>query len=256
VLTEMNRFDEAVQCFETTKQHCERRGLFLWAAIADRGISQMHFLRGNYSTALRILEQVRRKHEELDDARRVGLCDMDRAEIYLQLNLFDDAAKLAGRAYEILDRLGSRYEAAKCLTYQGIAEFKRLNDRDAEASFIAARDVFTNEGNDLWVAVVDLWRAQLLLRQQQFAAAQRLALHSAEVFEKQQVPVRAANARVLSAQSMQGLANTASALNEAQKALREVEGYHAPWVSYQCYNTLGRLMELDGAIEEAEQLYL
>ncbi|MBI4471829.1 MAG: CHAT domain-containing protein, partial [Acidobacteria bacterium] len=256
VLTEMNRFDEAVQCFEMTKQHCERHGMVLWAAIADRGVSQMNFLRGNYSTALRILEQVRRKHEELDDARRVGLCDMDRAEIYLQLNLFDDAAKLATRAYETLNRMGSRYEAAKCLTYQGIAEFKLLNDKDAEKAFLAAREVFTKEGNELWVAVVDLWRAQLLIRQQQFSTAQELARRSAETFEKQQVPVRAANARVLSAQSWQELDNTASALDEAQKALDEIEGYHAPWVSYQCYNTLGRLKELDGAFEEAEQLYL
>jgi len=56
VLTEMNRFDEAVQSFEVTKEHCERHGMTLWGALADRGISQMHFRRGNYSTALRILE--------------------------------------------------------------------------------------------------------------------------------------------------------------------------------------------------------
>ena len=47
VLTEMNRFDEAVQSFELTKEHCERHGMTLWAAMADRGISQMHFRRGN-----------------------------------------------------------------------------------------------------------------------------------------------------------------------------------------------------------------
>src|SRR5207237_4234030 len=112
VLTEMNRFDEAVQSFEVTKEHCEKHGLTLWAAIADRGISQMHFRRGNYSTALRILEQVLRRHEELGDAGRVGLCDMDRAEIYLELNHFDDVAKIAARAYEEFNRLGKRYERA------------------------------------------------------------------------------------------------------------------------------------------------
>ena len=41
-----------------------------------------------------------------------------------------------------------------------------------------------------------------------------------------------------------------------QKALDEIEGYHAPWISYQCYNTLGRLKEVNGATEEAEQFYL
>jgi CHAT domain-containing protein len=256
VLTEMNRFDEAVQSFELTKEHCERHGLRLWAALADRGVAQMNFLRGNYSTALRILEQVRRRHEELDDARRVGLCDMDRAEIYLELNLFDDAAAIASKAFETFERLANRYEAAKCLTFKGIAEFKLLNDKEAETAFISAREMFTKEGNDLWVAVIDLWRAQLLTRQQQFSAAQELAQRSAEIFEKQQSPVRAANARVLSAQSWQEMHEPTSALEEAQRALSEVEGYHAPWVSYQCYNTLGRLKEVNGATEVAEELYV
>ena len=256
VLTEMNRFDEAVQSFEITKDHCERHGLTLWAAIADRGISQMHFRRGNYSTALRILEQVRRRHEELEDARRVGLCDMDRAEIYLELNLFDDAAKIAARAYETFHRLGNRYEAGKCLTHQGIAHFKTMQDKEAEKALLAAREDFVKEGNDVWIAVVDLWRAQLLTRQQQFSTAQELAQRSAEVFEKQQAPARAANARVLSAQTFLELEERTPALEEAQKALDEIEGYHAPWVSYQCYNTLGRLKELNGAVDEAEQLYM
>jgi len=216
----------------------------------------MHFRRGNYSTALRILEQVRRRHEQLDDARRVGLCDMDRAEIYLELNLFDDAADIAARAYNIFQRLGNRYEAAKCLTYQGIAYFKTLEDKDAEKALSAAREIFVNEGNDLWVAVVDLWRAQLLTRQQQFSIAQELAQRSAEIFERQQAPARAANARVLSAQSFLELEERTPALREAQRALDGIEGYHAPWVSYQCYNTLGRLKELNGSIDEAEQLYM
>jgi tetratricopeptide (TPR) repeat protein len=256
VLTEMNRFDEAVQCFESTKAHCEQHGLQLWAAMADRGISHMHFLRGNYSTSLRILEQVRRKHEELGDARRVGLCDMDRAEIYLELNLFEDAARIAAKASEVFERLANRYEAAKCLAFQGIAEFKLQNDHNAEKALLAATDMFNREGNDMWVAALDLWRAQLLIRQQQFSAAQELAQRSAEVFEKQQVPVRAANARVLSAQSWQALNRRETALEEAQRALDELVGYDAPWVSYQCYNTLGRLKELNGAIAEAEQLYI
>jgi CHAT domain-containing protein len=256
VLTEMNRFDEAVQSFEITKTHCEKHGLTLWAAIADRGISQMHFRRGNYSTSLRILEQVRRRHEELGDARRVGLCDMDRAEIYLELNLFDDAERMAARAFETFHRLGNRYEEATCLTHQAIALFKKMQDKDAEKALLAAREIFVNEGNELFVGVVDLWRAQLLIRQQQFSTAQELAQHTAEIFERQQAPARAANARVLSAQSWLELSEPAPALREAQKALDEIEGYHAPWISYQCYNTLGRLKELAGSLDEAEQLYM
>src|SRR5258708_25453893 len=52
------------------------------------------------------------------------------------------------------------------------------------------------------------------------------------------------------------LEETAAELREAQKALDEIDGYHAAWVSYQLYNTLGRLKEVNGATVEAEQLYL
>src|SRR5262249_55403832 len=128
--------------------------------------------------------------------------------------------------------------------------------KDAERSLLTARDIFLKEGNEVWIAVIDLWRAQLLIRRQQFSMAQELAQRAAEVFEKQQAPARAANARVLSAQSWLELDETAPALQEAQKALEEIKGYHAPWVSYQCYNTLGRLKEVNGMVEEAEQLYL
>jgi len=256
VLTEMNRFDEAVQSFEITKQHCEQHGLTVWAALADRGISQMHFRRGNYTAALRILERLRRKHEDLRDNRRVGLCDLDRAEIYLELNLFEDAANIARRAYETFNSLGNKYEAGKCLAYQAVAEFKLLKDKDAERTLLAAHDIFLREGNEIWIAIIDIWRAQLLTRRQEFAMAQELARRAAEVFEKQNAPARAANARVMSAQSWLELDARAPALREAQKALEEIEGYHVPWVSYQCYSTLGRLKEFSGNIDEAEQLYM
>src|SRR5207247_6662797 len=149
-----------------------------------------------------------------------------------------------------------RYEAAKCLTYQGIAEFKLLHVKDAEKALVRARDIFLKEGNELWTAVIDLWLAQLLTRQQQFSTAQELAQRSAEVFERQQAPARAANARVLSAQSFLELEERTPALREAQRALDGIEGYHARWGSDQCYNTLGRLKELNGSIDEAEQLYM
>jgi CHAT domain-containing protein len=255
-LSDMNRFDEAVEAYETTKQHCERNGLTLWADIADRGIARMHFMRGNYSTALRMAEQLRRKHEAAADLRRVALCDLDRAEIYLQLNLFDEAASLVGKASRTFRRLGNRYEAAMCLMFLGIAEFKRLNDHGAEQAFLEAREMFTAEGNDVFEAAVDMWRAQLAIRDKRFEPARELAGRAAETFDGRHAPVRAASARLLAAQSCHGLGDMPAAMAEAGKALAGIEGFHAPWVSYQVYNTLGRLREICGLGDEAGECYL
>jgi len=256
VLTDMNRFDEAVEAYQETKSHCERNGLALWADIADRGVSRMHFLRGNYSTALRMIEEVRRKHAAAKDVRRVAYCDLDRAEIYLQLNLFDDASTLSRRAHETFEELGNRHETAMALLFHGIAEFKLLHGHEAQKSFSRSREIFNRAGNETWRATVDLWRAQLLMREQNFSEAQKLARNCAEAFEKQRVPVRAANARLLCAQSLEELKESGEALKEAQQALESLEGFYAPWVSYQAFHSLGRLKELAGDTADAESLYL
>ena len=256
VLTEMNRFDEALEAYRKTREHSEQHGLSLWVDIVDRGMSSIYLHRGNSSSALQMLDKIRQKHEAANDSRRVALCDIDRSEIYLKLNLFEDASSVAGRAFEIFDKLGNRYESALLLKYQGIAEFELMHNADAHTAFLRARELFVQEGNELSVASVDLCLAQILMRQHQFAEAVRLSRRSAESFEKEHVPVRAADARVLSAQSLEQLHDTASAVAEAQRALQEIDGLHAPWVSYQAFNTLGRLRELEGGTEEAEALYM
>jgi CHAT domain-containing protein len=256
VLTAMNRFDEGLEVFKTTKEYSDSHGISLWADIATRGMSDIYLQRGDSSLALRLLDQIREKHEAANDLRRVALCDIDRADIYLKLNLFEDASSVAGRAFDTFSNLNNRFESALALKSKGIAEFELLHDADAQKAFIAARELFVQEGNDTLVAFVDFWLARLLIRQNQFAEGGKLARQSAEVFEKQNAPIRAANARVWSARSLQELQQTGSAIAEAQRALQELEGFHAPWVSYRAFNTLGKLREIEGERNEAETLYM
>src|SRR5262249_21282846 len=142
VLTDMNRFDEAIEAWTATKRHCEQHDLSTWVDVADRGIAKMQILRGNYSTALHILEQSRRTHQTRADVWRVGLCDLERTRIYLELNLFEDASMLAARASNVFEKLGNRYESAMCMTFLGRAESKLSHEKDAEAAFIRAHDIF------------------------------------------------------------------------------------------------------------------
>lgn len=256
VLSEMNRFDEALDTFQATRAHCEQHGLSLWVDIVDRGLSWMYLHRGNYSRALQMLDHIQQKHEAARDSHRVARCYIDRAEIYLHLNLFEDASAVAGRAFEIFRKLGNRYESGLSLTFKGTAELKLLHHAEAQNAFAQARELFIREGNEIWVATVDLWLAQLLIRDQQFARAGELALRSAQVFKKHEVPVRTANARVLLALTLQERGEIQPAIEEAQLALKELESFHVPWVSYQALNTLGRLKELEGKTEEAEALYV
>src|SRR5262249_24701337 len=117
-------------------------------------------------------------------------------------------------------------------------------------------DIFAQEGNRTWTARVDRWRAELLIQKDRLAEAQELAARAAEAFETQGVPVQAADARVLLAESPRKLNSTAPATAEARKALEELKGFYAPWVSYHAFNELGQLQELAVASDEAESFYL
>ena len=58
----------------------------------------LRFLGGRYSDALKAFAALRRQFNTQQSLRHAALCDLDEAEIYLQLNVSADAATLAQRA--------------------------------------------------------------------------------------------------------------------------------------------------------------
>ena len=256
VLTELNRFDDAMQAYEVAREYCEQHNLKRLAATLEENIAELHFKRGSYSEALRSLEKVRLRYEETSDDRQLAICDLARAEIYLQLNLAQEAADLAEKAHAIFERQSSTFEAAKCLALVGIAQSERGESRASEATFRRARKLFREEGNEVSTAGVDLQLAKLLQKQRLFPEAQQLALSAAESFEAEELAVRGAYARIVLADSLVADGRQEEALQQAREALAGLEGYHAQWVSYQCYDLLGTLQAAEGDLNEAERLYL
>ncbi len=256
VLTELNRFDDSLRSYETARDHCEKHGIVLWSDLLDRNIAELYFKRGSYSEALRSLEKVRPTYLEQGDDRRLARCDLARAEIYLQLNLPQEAAELAENSLKVFEEQSNRLEAGQCLTHIAIAQSDRGETQLAEETFRRARELFSDEGNAVSVAAVDLQLARLLKRRRRFADAEDLALAAAEAFEEQELGVRGAYARIVLAQCLRDEGRAVEAIGQTERALAGLEGYHAKWVSYQCYDLMGSLQASEGALEEAERLYM
>ena len=93
----------------------------LLVAQADYNIAYLYYLRGEYTRALELYRAAREQCERLGDAYHSALCDLDRSEMYLELNLSDEAGELAERALTRFDELGMAYEAAKAVTNLALA---------------------------------------------------------------------------------------------------------------------------------------
>ena len=116
----------------------------------------------------------RRACDALGDTYHSALCDLDRSEIYLELNLSDEAADLGLRALARFDELGMEYEAAKAVTNVAIATSSQGELPRALELFERARGLFAREQNQVWLALVDFYEALVLYRSGEHVRARQV----------------------------------------------------------------------------------
>jgi len=115
-LISLNDFRRALATHERARTFCQKHNMPLAVVQADYNIAYLHYMRGAYSLAIDILGATRNRAEEVGDAYHAALCGLDLADIYLELNLIEEAASTAEEAFRRFHRLEMRYEAAKSLT--------------------------------------------------------------------------------------------------------------------------------------------
>jgi len=158
----LSRFAQALESYQTARDYCERHELPLLVAGADYNIAYLHYLQGDFLRAIELYQRSREHCRSAGDAYHAALCDLDEAEIYLELNLNTEALRLAEQAEAGFRSLSMPYERAKATVSHAIAASRRRQSGLAGRLFRTARELFTAEQNTLWPALIDLYRAILL----------------------------------------------------------------------------------------------
>jgi tetratricopeptide (TPR) repeat protein len=105
------------------------------------------------------------------------------AEIYLQLNIAADALTLAQSASQQFKQIGMVYEESKALAFHGVALMHMNRFTEALETFRASQQGFEREGNRYWIAVLDLYRADVYLELRRYWEAHSLAAQARERFD-------------------------------------------------------------------------
>src|SRR5207244_10469946 len=100
VLTTLNKADEAFKYYALGRQLAAENDMPLIASECDYNICYLYFLQGQYTKALEMLNAVRKHMTECGDHAHLAFCNLDQSEIYLELNMHQDAIELAEDAYD------------------------------------------------------------------------------------------------------------------------------------------------------------
>ena len=90
----LNDFRKATATYEKARAFALAHNMAVLVGQADYNIAWLHYLRGDYSRAISMLLTARDACRSTGDEYHVSLCHLDLSDIYLELNLSAEAARI------------------------------------------------------------------------------------------------------------------------------------------------------------------
>jgi CHAT domain-containing protein len=245
-LISLNDFPRSLDCYQKSRELCERHGMPLLRDQADYNIAYLYYFRGEYSRAIEMLFATRRACEATGDAYHLALCHLDLSEIYLELNLSEEAREMAQEGFQRFEKLGMGYEAAKALANEAMAYGQQGKTAYALERFTKAREMFAREKNLVWPWLLDLYQALLLFHEGRHFEARRLCTGAAEFFDQSLLSGKAVLAHLLLARIAMQVGEHAVVESETESAVAKIERLQAPVLAYQAHFLRGQLAQARG----------
>jgi CHAT domain-containing protein/lipopolysaccharide biosynthesis regulator YciM len=251
----LNEFSDALGFHRLARQHCAEKSMPILVAYADYNVAYLYFLRGEYGRAIQMLRDAMSSAKKADDAYQLALCDLDLAEIYLEVNLIAEAAELSHMAHEGFQKLGFGYEAAKALAFAAIAASRHGQAFEGLKLFAQAREMFVRDNNQVWPSLIDLYQALVLFQEGRLFEARRLCAAAREFFQSTTMGRKAVLADLLLARIALRMNDTASALRHCSPAREQAGRLYSPMLIYQSEFLLGETARAAGDDGQAYASY-
>ena len=245
-LISLNDFPRALATYEKARRVSEENNMPLLVAQADYNIAYLYYLRGEYSAAIERLYGARRACEMTGDAYHFALCHLDLSDVYLELNLSEEAREMAHEGFQRFEELGMRYEAAKTLANEATAYGQQGKTVQALELFAKAREMFAKEKNPVWPFLVDLYQALLLFHEGRHFEARRLCRVACGFFDDSLLYGKALLSHLLLARIALQLGEYEEAQHETDECLSRLSAARAPILAHQIHLLAGQLAHRRG----------
>jgi tetratricopeptide (TPR) repeat protein len=160
-LVQLFKLDDAEKLYRKAQQAYKNADFLLEATDARYGLAWLWMLRGKFHQALIELSECEKEYRAGGDPRGAALCLLDKAEVFLALNMYSDAFKMATDAHKVFSRLELRYEACKALLFKGQAALAMEKYGIARKAAALSLSGFSVEKNVGFLGAAHLLAAEL-----------------------------------------------------------------------------------------------
>ena len=255
VLSMLDQFEQSDNMYERAEKLSEELNLADLSAQASYNRAYLQYLRGRYSDALHSFSRLRSRFERAGSQRHCALCDLDEAEIYLEINLSQDASILSARAGERFKLIGMRYEQGKAAGFYGVAMMQMQRFAEALDAFHNAQEIFEEEGNLYWIGVLNLYRAEVHLSMNRPREAQLLARKAKLSFEELAIPSKQIFSLVLLGRVAMALDDLPTAEASATEISKLIQTTTMPLVLFPYHVLCGEIAERMQRCDDALRHY-
>lgn len=252
----LHQMVHAQRAFRQARRLAQEGGLPALVAEADYNIAYLYYLRGEFNAALDLYTRTQEFARHSGDAYHRAICSLDQSDLYLELNLIEEAGRLAREAADGFATLGVAYERGKALLNLATAESRGGRTTEALELLEQGRAVFDQEKNAAWGAIATLYRAQILSAAGRAAEAERTAEEAMYGLDHSNWPSRKTQALLLLARLKLERGDTAGADLRSQSALEYAAQIESPGLLFQAHALRGRIAEANGELPAARRQYL
>lgn len=253
ILRNLGDFDAAIQAGHNAHEQLIGLGQTIAAAKAKQNLAMTYFSLGEFNQALKLLDEVREAFSQDLRQRDAALVDLFTTDCLLQLRRFQDVLVKCRQVKEHFSTLGSQRFVGQAMLNEAVALNNLGRHTEALQSLSDARDLFEDENNPTFLAIIDLERAATELRLGHAEPCVTLSLQCAETFANLSLSVEQAQSMLVAAKAELALGKKDSAEKILYEVIQIENGLQVPSLAYQVQHLMGRLQAQKGSIEPAIQ---
>lgn len=238
---ETNSFRQAEIYYAKALSSAQQAHMSVTEAEIEASMGNLALFRGKLDEALRYLELSRQKFDELGMPHQTAIAELEIADIYLEINLVDEAFVIYRKVSDSLSRLKLRGEEARARANFGRAAMAKNLPRKARAELGRSYELYRAEKSPAGAAHVKLIEIDLEIKQKNYAAAAELVREAKTLLAKHANPRPRILADWLHGEVLRNLRRTKPAERILVETLKKANEFEQSGLAQTCLVSLGRL---------------